>query len=193
MRFPSVSLQIWKSYFRPSFRKGLAQTRISAIRRRVNFSNRICSLIFEPGTVRRHSRMKDVSSSLAFPSGKTSTCMASFLPLSSIVPLRSLSSIFSGTSPIFLLPPLFFLALRKDRPFELEFVACFVALERRSNNWEEMLGNVLGDFYLEIRRDGFSCLFLIIFFFFHFLINEVGFKKGEVDISASQKNIKDHN
>lgn len=54
---------------------------------------------------------------------------------------------------------------------------------------------MLGDFYLEVRRDGFSCLFLIIFFF-HFLINEVGFKKEEVDISASQKclkNIKDHN
>lgn len=136
MRFPSVSLQIWKSYFRPSFRKGLAQTRISAIRRRVNFSNRICSLIFEPGTVRRHSRMKDVSSSLFLPEKRARVWLRSCHCLRSspydLYPRYSL-----GRAQSFSFLP--FLALQKDRPFELEFVACFVALERRSNNWEERI------------------------------------------------------
>lgn len=191
-------------------RKGLlAQTRISAIRKGVNFSNGICSLIFEAGTVKAFHLGGWKTFLLLFR--KTSTCTGSlfivqlelrvYIPATlsslSIVLLHDLypwTSMFLG--PTIFAPALLSPSVAENDPFELEFVARFVPLGRRSNNWKERIFVLRGECCETFLRNFEEARFFVSFFFPHFLINEVAFKKGEVDISASQKslkNIKDYN
>lgn len=92
--------------------------------------------------------------------------------------------------PTIFAPALLSPSVAENDPFELEFVARFVPLGRRSNNWKERIFVLRETFLRNFEEAKVFCLF----FFPHFLINEVAFK--EVDISASQKslkNIKDYN
>lgn len=145
--------------------------------------------------------MKDISSPLLFR--KTCTCTGSLFivaaacilatvfpfdrpPTQSLYPWTSMFLRDQWDQPLLLHSSL--LASHTEiGPFELEFVARFVALGRRSNNWKERIF-VLRDFSSKFRSEGFL--------YFppppRFLINEVAFKKGEVDILGEPKIFEKH-
>lgn len=212
MRFPSVSLQIWKSYSsgRVSAPEGPPR---SNSHQRDQEGSKLFQRDLLPYLRSWHGKgipsrgMKDISSSFpenqhvyGFALHRSQNSACTFLPL--CLPFRS------SSYTIFILEPRCFLGQRS-----LPLHSSLLALQRTIPlNWNLLLVSCLLGGDRIIGKKEFSCCaanvarlffetskkrgFFVSFFFPHFLINEVAFKKGEVDISASQKslkNIKDYN